>query len=340
VGVWLYYFWQFEIQDEAMMLSLAITNPTERSPRRPRPSCHSKTNKTARIHFPLSVTTRNLKNKINRVEDLPLIQYALASIVDTIEPELFDYGIYIAADQGDPWLDNTTHLASIRTWFENYFYDVWNSRFCVPELEFFIYVNTHSRNTWAINYVTQIAFERGYDYFYRINDDSILSRDRWSSQYVTVMRAMRPFPNVGVVGPWDAFFSGKVLTHSFISRLHLLIYGTHFNFLYGNWYSDPWIQEIYSSPYPEHPNATFTSMAVILVSVKVKHLVLKSRYEVQATVALHKQQVLIDREVFHTYLLKELDKLYPKPKKPRIIYRELKTPLVQAGVKSLNKKIS
>jgi hypothetical protein len=83
--------------------------------------------------------------------------------------------------------------------------------------------------------------------------------------------------------------------------------------LFGNWYSDDWIQHIYDPPYNETIFGANASLVSILNDVPVMHKVVKSRYEVKATRPLYERQLAIDREVIEEYVWK---KLHPPPPPP------------------------
>jgi hypothetical protein len=257
------------------------------------------------IHLPISSTSRNLQRKIRRFEELPLFTFSLPSLIETVEPDRFRYAVAIAADAGDPWYDVPVLRPAMQAWWQERWTKKWRTR-CAPPFTFYVYANTRSRNTWAVNYATQRGYEEGADYFYRINDDTVLHRNQWSSAFVAELAAMRPIPNLGVTGPADPYLKNEWLTHSFISRRHLEWYGTHFPFLLGNWWTDNWIQLVYSPPYP---NATFgpdARLMSIVANVSVKHMVLKARYEIKATPELFQKQLAIDRIELETFVKKRL----------------------------------
>jgi hypothetical protein len=264
-----------------------------------------------RINFPLSVTTRNLrvkKQKITTHHQLPLIQHFLTSVIPSMEPAKFDYSIYVAADHDDEWLTNATHIHSIELWWEKRYRHRWGKDACVPPLEFFAYDNTRSRNVWAVNYVSQVAYERGYDCFYRANDDTIFMEDQWSSKFFAEMATFRPIPFLGVVGPTDLQHVG-LLTHSFVCRPHFLAMGVHFNYYFGNWWSDPWIHELYEGPYPETWGGEKVRMFRRFTDVKVKHMLVKNRYDIQGDEATYLKILDIDRNgTLNNYIVKYLNK--------------------------------
>ncbi len=259
-----------------------------------------------RINFPLSATTRNLKGRLRSIRDLPLIKYALHSIAATIEPEKFDYAIYVGADDDDAWLANATRTVLIVQWWEVHYKSKWGAEACVPPLEFFAYDNTRSNNVRAVNHVSQVAYERGFDFFFRINDDSVLVNKDWSTKFVEELARFRPIPYLGVTGPWDAFAKGRLLTHSFVGRLHFKAMGIHFATLFQNVFSDDWIQRLYTGPYPE-AFGNETRMVSILPDVKVRHMVLPSRYDIEITVEAYRQQVGIDRNnTLYPFIMKNM----------------------------------
>lgn len=64
------------------------------------------------------------------------------------------------------------------------------------ELKMFVYNDTRNRNVWAVNYITREAYLDGYDYFYRVNDDSAFHTAQWASLLVGRMQELN---NFGVV---------------------------------------------------------------------------------------------------------------------------------------------
>lgn len=161
-----------------------------------------------RINFPLALTTRSLK--IKSVKDLPLFKFFLPSLATTIDPADFHYSVYLGIDQGDPFLDKCDHIKEVR--------QAW--RKLLPRgvhipLQFLIFANTVSRNTWATNYATYEAYQRGWDYFYRVNDDTTLMSRHWSYKMTAALKNMTPIPNLGSVAPMDKNYV-NVHTHSMV----------------------------------------------------------------------------------------------------------------------------
>lgn len=258
------------------------------------PACSGPRADLPLVQFPLSVTSRNIKGGVKTVADLPLLKFALPSIVKTVEPWRARYWVAIAADSGDPWYDNGPAQAAIAAWYEAEWAARWPG-LCAPRLTFDVYNNTHSCNVRAVNYVSMRGLLEGADYFYRINDDTVLHGDsNWTSLFIEALAGMRPIANLGVVGPADAFQKDALLTHCCVHRNHFTLWSFHFAPLFCNWWSDNWIQAVYAGPYPtsfgREPN-----MMSIMKQVRVTHKVLPSRYDIKSTNDQYLKQVAIDR---------------------------------------------
>src|ERR1041385_8775760 len=93
-----------------------IASPTPTPTLPVSPACVMQ-NTTTRIHFPLSVTSNKMPYVPRRVQDLPLLRFALPSIIATVEPDRFGYGVTLGIDRGDEWYDNTARQADIRAWW-------------------------------------------------------------------------------------------------------------------------------------------------------------------------------------------------------------------------------
>lgn len=248
------------------------------------------------IQLLLPITSLNLKKPAKTVLDLPLFEYALPSVIDTIEPDRFRYLVSLGMDKGDPWYDNADRQAQIRSWFLKTCRTRWTGRsHCPLELTFHAYGNTRSRPTWVTNYMTQWGYDLGVDYFYRINDDTILKPNKWSTAYVNILAGMRPIPGLGVTGPCDPVQKCALLTMSFVGRPHIECFGTHFPYLFGAYWADDWIMYVYTNPDREVFGED-ALMMVVALNVTITHVVLQPRYEITATLELYKSQLAIGRK--------------------------------------------
>ncbi len=260
------------------------------------------------INFPLSVTSNGLKMRIRRFDELPLFTYALRTLITTAEPWLFTYDIIVGVDADDPWYTTSGNVTAMGEWWTQQWQAVWPGH-PVPGLAFHVYANTASRNVWAVNYAAQHAYEAGADYFYRINDDTELHKNNWSSVFVATLASFKPFPGCGVVAPRDPFPKRDLMTHSFVGRCHFAIFGVYFPPTFHNYFSDDWVGAVYASlPASFGKDAV---MAKILDHITVRHVVLPERYERMATTALYEQQLAIDRVRLREYGEKKIKQRSP-----------------------------
>jgi len=260
------------------------------------------------IQILLPVTSGKLKPPAQTLAALPLFKYAFPSIVETVEPGRFRYMVSLGADKGDPWYDNPDRQQAIRAWVTNAWQKRWGAETCPLTLTFHAYDNTRSRPTWVTNYMTQVAYEMGVHYFYRINDDTVLQPNQWSSMFVNTLASFRPIPGLGSTGPFDPFQKGKLLTMSFVGRLHLECFGTHFPYLFGNYYADDWIQNVYANV-TSVPNA---HMMQIVANVSITHMVIKSRYDIKATPERYRAQLETDRQELDVCIQRLLRTIKPR----------------------------
>ena len=61
------------------------------------------------------------------------------------------------------------------------------------------------------------------------------------------MRQLAKFspPNVGVVGPTCKEGNSRILTHDFVHKTHLHIFGVHYPPVLMDWWMDDWISHVY-----------------------------------------------------------------------------------------------
>jgi hypothetical protein len=208
-----------------------------------------------RINLPVSVTTR--KTKWKTLSEMALFQTFLPSLLRTME-EGYLYGVYLGFDVGDPLLDKPGAEDRLRElWNENGGRKV--------ELKMFKYADSVDHNVWAVNYITKEAYLDGYDYFFRVNDDSEFKETGWTSKLVEALQRNDDFGAVGVLDKDNP----RIWTHSFVARQHLEIFGFHFPFSFGNYWSDDWITFVYDS-----------SFSIWLYDVPIHHHLFSERYSV------------------------------------------------------------
>ena len=101
------------------------------------------------------------------------------------------------------------------------------------------------------------AYDDGADYLYQLNDDTILVSKGWAETMIADLAGSMVAPNVGVAGPLDTN-NERILTHAFVHRTHVDIFGAFFPPAFKNWWSDDWISAVYGA------EATFAHRDVMI----------------------------------------------------------------------------
>eukprot|EP00904_Undaria_pinnatifida_P000080 jgi/Undpi1/10072/HiC_scaffold_28.g12526.m1 len=98
--------------------------------------------------------------------------------------------------------------------------------------------------SYVVSALIQDAYDDGCDYFYQINDDTNINSPDWAETFTGVLLANPLGPNVGVTGPTDTN-NRRILTHAFVHRTHIDVFGRYFPVAFKNWWSDDWISNVY-----------------------------------------------------------------------------------------------
>jgi hypothetical protein len=102
--------------------------------------------------------------------------------------------------------------------------------------------------TQVVSQLMLAAFVDGFDYFYQVNDDTVIISPNWTPALIEKLASNPYIPNFGVTGPMDTN-NEKIFTHSFVHRTHIEVFGHLFPPSFKNWWSDDWISTVYG---PDH----------------------------------------------------------------------------------------
>jgi len=219
----------------------------------------------------------------------PLFTVLLPSFCRTITDEwqTYVYHFYLAYDDTDQYFSHAYN----RTAFQTEFREVvrqhcsYNTASVLHLLE----CSYSGRPAWAQNDAMIAAYLNGADYFYRVNDDTVLSTTNWLSSFTNVLSNYQP-RNIGVVGPTHDTGNLKILTYDFVHRTHIEIFGFYYPRIFTDWFADDWITYVYA---PQH----VTKLAN--VSIKHRSLLLGQRYFYDPA----KERHLLKQIVFDRYTL-------------------------------------
>ena len=154
----------------------------------------------------------------------------------------FEYHFYVGHDHSDPYFKhNISHAV-----FTKYFYG-FIQRNCPMNINVTIHLVEclHSgRPAWAQNDAMMAAYMDNMAYYYRVNDDTVMETTSWTERMIEQLLRYNP-PNVGVVGPWFRDGNTAILTHDFVHRTHIEIFGFYYPRIFTDWFADDWITGVY-----------------------------------------------------------------------------------------------
>lgn len=181
------------------------------------------------------ITKDNIKNRFQ------FFSILMPSFCKTVSAG-FCYHFYLAYDVSDPVFGNQDLLSA----FNDAFYDVGRS-LCPHDLNIsihFIQCSHQGHPAWAQNDAMMEAYLDGMEYFYRVNDDSILESSGWVEAFINTLAGYEP-KNVGVVGPRHIGGNEQILTYDFVHRTHVEMFGFYYPRVFTDWYADDWVTKVY-----------------------------------------------------------------------------------------------
>lgn len=180
------------------------------------------------------------------------LQFLIPSLLTTITEEECDrflVDVYIGFDHGDAHYENEHNLKHHIRVLEG----------LIGEKPLRVHFIRLPKTGW-LSLLWSLLFQRAMhtgqaDYFYQVNDDLLITKSGWLTQFTTVLDAHDGF---GVVGPNDERIGDgcEVLTQAMVGRRHYDIFGRFYPLELRDWHTDNWITHIYTSRYaycfPEH----------------------------------------------------------------------------------------
>ncbi|KAK2160576.1 hypothetical protein LSH36_130g03028 [Paralvinella palmiformis] len=223
------------------------------------------------IAIGLAITMKNLDSfqwTDPESSAMPLLSSFLVGFCRTASPG-YDYRMYLAYDTDDEQFGSEQFRYQLSCTIYTYVHR--SSSPCPKASTYsvkYIPCEYSGKPAWAQNDAMVAAYVDGAEYFYRVNDDTLLQTAGWTEQFVLALWYADP-PNVGVVGPRHKGGNERILTYDFVHRSHIEIFGFYYPRIYETWYADDWITDIYQ------PGRTMK-----LPGVRIKHTnSLGRRYE-------------------------------------------------------------
>ena len=183
----------------------------------------------------LQTTLRNIKQKFIFFTAL------LPTFCLTASPG-YSYHFYLAYDRDDTFFSKYSFLVM----FQKAFYILADERCTtVSALHLhFVQCNHNKKPAWAQNDAMIEAYIDNIDYYYRINDDTLMRTQNWTGRFINTLVGFDP-PNLGVVGPTHKGGNKKILTYDFVHRTHVDVFGFYYPRVFTDWFGDGWITTIY-----------------------------------------------------------------------------------------------
>jgi hypothetical protein len=175
-------------------------------------------------------------------DSMALFTLALPSIAKTVECG-FRYTVFVGYDAGDPFYDTGAGAGALHDWFGRHVATPLADRGISVAIEAVRVENHASKPGPVFNALARHAQARDADFFYRVNDDTLMVTP-WASAFVCALCSFGP--PYGVVGPVESI-RVDILTHDFVHRAHLAIFDDYYPPDLSDWWMDDWISQVYGS---------------------------------------------------------------------------------------------
>ena len=188
-------------------------------------------------------TTTRLTLFRQSYDKLPFFSILLLSFCRTISSG-FRYKIFVAYDHNDLYLNDTLVLGEFNELFITY-----TKRYCTKnrtsvELRM-VYCNYSGKPAWSKNDALMTAYQENFEYYFMLNDDTILVLPGWTEALVNSL-ANQTLPNFGLVGPRHIGDYQAILTHNFVHKMHIDVFSFFYPRVFETWHGDEWITRLYS----------------------------------------------------------------------------------------------
>lgn len=189
----------------------------------------------------LALTTRGKALTVNSKDklatEMPFFKSLLVSFCQTMT-QGYNYHFYVAHDHTDVFFSDSKAHALFEDTFE-----LEVKRWCPSKANVTLHMvecGHAGHPAWAQNDAMMSAYMDNVAYYYRVNDDTIMETTSWTEKLVDQLQRYNP-ANIGVVGPWCKDGNTAILTHDFVHRTHIDIFGFYYPRIFTDWFADDWI---------------------------------------------------------------------------------------------------
>lgn len=180
-------------------------------------------------------------NKIKAVGSIQFFTNLLPSFCKTASSG-YNYNFFLAYDIDDGFYNSK----EIHIIFHHNFISFVNEK-CPKYSRYslhFIQCSHKGTPARAQNDAMMEAYMSNMQYYYRINDDTVMKTAGWTKKFINTLKTLDP-PFVGVVGPRHFQGNTKILTYDFVHYTHLHIHGFYYPRVFTDWFADGWITYSY-----------------------------------------------------------------------------------------------
>lgn len=145
----------------------------------------------------------------------------------------FEFWVVLGVDDDDPYYGIAANQNDVQAYFQARIASPLMSLGVRVSLSLVPFQNDAHKPGPAFNIAAAAAYADGADFFFRMNDDTLLPlEDKWVSRLVAALSSNEP-PLLGAVGPRCGAnrANSDILTHDFVHRTHLEIFPTYCKFI-------------------------------------------------------------------------------------------------------------
>ena len=193
---------------------------------------------TPHIAVMLGATSKKVASP--SVENMALFTLSLPSMAKTVECG-FRYTVFLGYDVGDEFFDSEAGGETLSAWFDQRVRQPLRAGDITIDLVPVRVDNPTSKPGPVFNHIARRARAADADFFYRINDDTLMLT-RWAGAFACTLCSLGP--PYGVVGPVESV-RGDILTHDFVHAMHLDIFPDYYPLHLTDWWLDDWISKVY-----------------------------------------------------------------------------------------------
>eukprot|EP01036_Dinobryon_divergens_P027332 gene27333-36092_t len=248
----------------------------------------------------LAATTSHKIDNFSTLESA-LHNKLIRSIRNTVECG-FRYVLLLGYDIGDKHFDNNSNRKALEAFVRHDFILPLKAMGIHTSFSILGVDNPIQKPVPVFNAMAVEAYHKGADFFYRINDDTILATGGWTSALIYPLLRLDP-PLFGVVGPRELnehtpFRDWGFAEHDFVHRTHMEVFQmSYYPTNFTDYGCDVWIFRVYGRWH------TMSADSVFVLHDRTHG----TRYEPNAQPV--DEQVSKGRELIHTWILANRERI-------------------------------